>query len=254
MNPCDTTTPVPYIARIAAAPVATPAKAAAEPKFLGTGICVSRREVLTCQHVVGTKKKVSITLNGQRTIAATVIAAAPPPLDLALIRLDQEDLQDDDIDPPAWSTSNVANRQSCNAVGFPGGNYEASEVEVKNAQPRYLTLEAELEPGMSGGALIRLIAGWPYCVGMLQQSSDLGVSKAISAAVVIDFLTANGVALPEQPPAPKRTPADRNRELAVYLDRLRKQTREIALHERKDLGAQSLARWLSTSARPRTTL
>jgi len=194
-------TQVPYIARIST-----------ETSFLGSGVCVSRREVLTCQHVVGRKKNVTVQVHGQTVKGTVTKVADPPSIDLALIALDVD--LPTGVEPPAWS-GNVANRQSCNALGFSGGKYLAAEVEVKNAQPRHLSLEAELECGMSGGALVRLIAGWPYCVGMLQKSGEIAVSRAIGSEVVVEFLMECEVALPEQPPAPKRGPAEREHELAL---------------------------------------
>jgi len=133
--------PPPYIARISL-----------RDRFLGTGVLVTARLVLTCEHVirnVGPRASLTLLIDGAHVSGKLKPNAKDAAKDLALIELSA----DAEAAPPAWSID-IAEGHQCNALGYHGGEYDAVPASVRSAQRQRVDLNQSLIEGCSGGALV----------------------------------------------------------------------------------------------------
>jgi len=205
--------PPPYIARISL-----------RDRFLGTGVLVTARLVLTCEHVirnVGPRASLTLLIDGAHVSGKLKPNAKDAAKDLALIELSA----DAEAAPPAWSID-IAEGHQCNALGYHGGEYDAVPASVRSAQRQRVDLNQSLIEGCSGGALVPLIHDGGHCVGLLRRGGEGVISAAIGTAVVESFLGDHGIALPAVPPP---RPARRAADIRPYLAWLRHETGEIDL-------------------------
>ena len=121
--------------------------------------------IVTNNHVINNALEIEVTLNDKRTFAAKVIGADPT-TDIALIKIDANDLQpmaignSDNLKIGEWvlAIGNPFNLTSTVTAGIVSA--KSRNLNLLNADPRgqsiesFIQTDAAINPGNSGGALV----------------------------------------------------------------------------------------------------
>lgn len=162
----------------------------------GAGVIVDPRGyMLTCHHVVGGARRVSVRLRGGGQFVGEVVAAEPS-ADLALVRLDACGRR---FVAQPLATQPPRVRDPVTAVGHPRGYEHTVTVGIISALGREITTpgghvlrgllqtDAAIGPGCSGGAVLNArgeLVGVPVAL----YEGTAGIAFVIPAAAVRDFL------------------------------------------------------------------
>ena len=172
--------------------------------FLGTGVLVSKRHLLTCAHVVESAKKVSVRGENIEENADVIGVSPEDQHDLALLQLPR-DLQE----PLGWSHQ-VALGKEVQLMGFAKGADGDGNLRSipDHANPQYdsngwvecLHVEAGAAPGMSGGVATALFGAEVRYVGLIREGGKRSLRSLLAgAAPIAVFLAGHGVRLPGCP-------------------------------------------------------
>jgi len=159
---------------------------------LGSGIVFDARgDIVTNDHVVGSARRVTVTLANGRVVAGRVVGTDPTG-DLAVVRIHAGRLTPARFAPPGAAEAGAI----VLAVGNPLGFQSSVSVGIVSAVGRRVTepdgvtlsgaiqTSAEINPGNSGGALVDLagqVVGIPTVVALSQQA--VGEAPGIGFAV-----------------------------------------------------------------------
>lgn len=173
-----------------------------QPLGLGSGVIVSPEGyIITNNHVIDGAERLEITLNDNRQFNATVVGTDPT-TDLALIKIDAEDL------PviPIGDSDNLKVGEWVLAVGNPFGFTSTVTAGIVSAKARsissvahtrqmgiesYIQTDAAVNPGNSGGALVNLngeLVGINTAI-YSQTGNYAGYSFAIPTSIVAKVMT-----------------------------------------------------------------
>jgi energy-coupling factor transporter ATP-binding protein EcfA2 len=218
-------------------------------QFLGTGILVSNRHVLTCAHVVERNRKVTARLDGALEAVGKVIGSSREEnLDLALLELDTFC-----GDPPGWSPRVPAGTQ-VTLCGFSRGEpgdrplRQVTASAVPHDEGGWtVSLEvphAGVAHGMSGGVAVALIDLELRCVGLIREGGERALKSLLAGpGDVARFLAGLGLCLPGCP-ALIDDPADPDQEVRRrYREDLFRRTGQIDIRgfQRSDGKATAFA-------------
>lgn len=157
----------------------------------GSGFVVEQNRILTNQHVVGDADAVTVIF-GSGTKRDCPVIAASHPRDLALLNCATGKVPVLQLSSGPYLGERVA------ALGHPGGGpLRVTEGSVTNSVPDeagYVTIDARLIPGNSGGPVIDTSTGEVIGVGSASDPNASGVDFAIPDATLAAFL--------HNPPAP----------------------------------------------------
>jgi S1-C subfamily serine protease len=157
----------------------------------GSGFVVDQNRILTNQHVVGDADAVTVIFSSGTRRSCPVIAASHP-RDLALLNCATGTIPVLQLSSGPYLGEKVA------ALGHPGGGpLRVTEGSVTNSVPDeagYVTIDARLIPGNSGGPVIDTSTGEVIGVGSAFDPNASGVDFAIPDATLVAFL--------HNPPAP----------------------------------------------------
>ena len=132
----------------------------------GSGVIISADGyIVTNNHVINNASEIEVTLNDKRTFTAKVIGADPT-TDIALIKIDANDLQpmaignSDNLKIGEWvlAIGNPFNLTSTVTAGIVSA--KSRNLNLLNADPRgqsiesFIQTDAAINPGNSGGALV----------------------------------------------------------------------------------------------------
>jgi energy-coupling factor transporter ATP-binding protein EcfA2 len=133
--------------------------------------------------------------------------------------------------PPGWDYPSLAGGHVW-VTGYPANQRYNRERTVVAADQFRMTLDSDVENGMSGGPVRftdeRLQPGW-CCVGILKRTRALAASEAIAAPVIERFLERHGLELPRPQPGSAPPPEAGPRNTRKYLDYVRRETGYISL-------------------------
>lgn len=177
-------------------------ESAQQPLGMGSGVIVSANGyIITNNHVIDGAERLEVTLNDNRQFNATVIGADPV-TDLALIKIDTDDL------PviPIGDSDNLRIGEWVLAVGNPFGLTSTVTAGIVSAKARsissvthsrqmgiesYIQTDAAVNPGNSGGALVNLngeLVGINTAI-YSQTGTYTGYSFAIPTSIVAKVMT-----------------------------------------------------------------
>ena len=162
----------------------------------GSGFVVGQNRILTNQHVVGSSGLVTVVFRSGVGRNCPVIGASHP-RDLALLNCSTGRLPILQLSNQPYVGEKIA------ALGHPGGGpLRVSEGSVTNATPDaagYVTIDAQLAPGSSGGPVIDTSTGKVIGVASALDPDVPGVDFAIPDATLEAFLQAPPVPAPAGP-------------------------------------------------------
>ena len=131
----------------------------------GSGVIVTNDGyIVTNHHVIKGATKVEVTLNDKRSFAAEIVGKDPT-TDIALIKIDQENLPNiewgnsDDVEIGEWVLAvgnpfNLASTVTAGIVSAKGRNINILKDQA--AIESFIQTDAAVNPGNSGGALVDL--------------------------------------------------------------------------------------------------
>lgn len=177
---------------------------ALKPTGTGTGFWISGNGyLLTNEHVVrGNNPVVHVRTEEDRRLTRAEIIGVDKKNDLALLRTTG-------APSPHWialAPSQAEQGADVFAIGFPeaailgtNSKLEYGKITATSGihdNPDHYQISVNLLPGNSGGALVQLLGGKPYVVGVVSSGiPDMGrVFYAIKSGVVRDFLARSGQA------------------------------------------------------------
>ncbi len=136
-----------------------------QPSGSGSGVILDKEGyIVTNNHVVQGAEKVKVTLNDKRAYAATIVGTDPS-TDLALLKIEAEDLQpieignSDDLRVGEWVLAvgnpfNLTSTVTAGIVSAKGRNLNILSGSMKIES--FIQTDAAVNPGNSGGALVNL--------------------------------------------------------------------------------------------------
>jgi formylglycine-generating enzyme required for sulfatase activity len=194
----------------------------------GSAVFLSPALAVTCLHVIYDEvRDSSIPKNASLHIAGMDLRARvehpDKKRDLVLLKLDSPA---PDVVPIPWNGERLTMGDKVQSLGFPNGEFIRADHLIKQATVALIQIDASVDPGASGGALVFPDALGSCCVGILQISRKLDASGAIPFARVKDYLEEHGEEFPKAalPPAPTRV-----QNPSKYLTYLRDETGRIEL-------------------------
>ncbi len=128
----------------------------------GSGVIISKDGyIITNNHVVAGATEVTVTLNNNKEYTATIIGADPE-TDIALLKIEGEDFSyvsfgsSDDLKVGEWvlAVGNPFNLTSTVTAGIVSAKNRANIVGEKQSLQSFIQVDAAVNPGNSGGALV----------------------------------------------------------------------------------------------------
>lgn len=128
----------------------------------GSGVIISKDGyIITNNHVVAGATEVTVALNNNKEYTATIIGADPE-TDIALLKIEGEDFSyvsfgsSDDLKVGEWvlAVGNPFNLTSTVTAGIVSAKNRANIVGEKQSLQSFIQVDAAVNPGNSGGALV----------------------------------------------------------------------------------------------------
>lgn len=171
-----------------------------QPSGSGSGVILDKEGyIVTNNHVIQGAEKVKVTLNDKRAYAATIVGTDPS-TDLALLKIEAEDLQpieignSDDLRVGEWVLAvgnpfNLTSTVTAGIVSAKGRNLNILSGSMKIES--FIQTDAAVNPGNSGGALVNLngeLVGINSAIAS-QTGSFAGYAFAIPVSIMKKIVT-----------------------------------------------------------------
>jgi S1-C subfamily serine protease len=156
----------------------------------GSGAIISKTGiVISNYHVIENADNIKVQLHSKNTYQAAIIAVDPY-IDLALLKIQEDNLPHLRFEPHAYADSNIGNKVF--VIGAPKGlTYTITEGIISQIRDtgkiKYIQTNAQINPGNSGGPLLdeygRIVGiiTWKYA-----QAEGLGF--AVSSTTVLEWM------------------------------------------------------------------